>query len=230
MRSPYDLYLDAIAARMGRYLRGFDDPRIHLGSPGRFASQFRKVMELPALHRAGEDRLVSCAEALSSLAMRRDEAAGGQSANPAALMTQVLEAAGGGMPGETLRKDVEELLRFPALSFYLQVSNRKAFFTALREVAANNAFRLATRSKDSRIVCSVCRNPVLPETGFPVRCLVCNRAIEAVSPLPMVPAVAAFVSYEMLRQMVAIDTVETYQEESEIKPVIAGEDLNDIDW
>ena len=59
--------LDAVAVRMGGYLRGFDDPHIHVGSRVGFILEFRKIMDFPALSQPGQSKKISYAEAATSI-------------------------------------------------------------------------------------------------------------------------------------------------------------------
>ena len=43
-------HLDKSALQMGGFLRGFDDPSIHVEATAEFISSFRKVLEFTMLH------------------------------------------------------------------------------------------------------------------------------------------------------------------------------------
>jgi hypothetical protein len=214
MSTPQTMELREIGARMGRFLPGFDDPRFHLGSPDAFASQFVKIMDLPMLHREG--KLISCAEAFGISPTAVGRVLDKNFEDPASLMAGCVRAANAQTPEEEILEDIRNLLRYPALSFYLQVSELNAFFAALADMAVRQAFRLATQLPGAPAACSWCSYPMARDALFPLKCAACNCYVEAVLSVPMIPAVHAFVSYEMLRNLVALPFIETYQEESEI--------------
>ena len=173
MEPSLEKHLNDLAGRMGSFLRGFEDPRVHLGSPARFAAQFRTVMDCPAFHAAGAHRLVSFSEAARSYRLSRLDTAGDQPATPVSLMIRGLHEASSfsfGNAGElvpgSVRDDVSKLLRVPALTFYLQCSDREQFFATLDDIAARKGFRLAKRS-GSRMICPICGSTLARESKPP---------------------------------------------------------------
>jgi hypothetical protein len=227
MQPPLEKHLNDVAGRMGGFLRGFRDPRVHLGSTERFAAQFRILMECPLFHSSAASRTVSFAEAAGSFRVPASDPAAAEPATPASALIQGLreaesfapENAGELIPARLL-DDVSALLRVPALVFYLQFSDRALFFATLGDVASRNGFRLA-KSSGSQMICPTCGSPLIRGGSPPAaRCNSCSRSVETVMPLPMVHGAVASVSYEMLRHAVAMNVVETYQEESEIRPMV----------
>jgi hypothetical protein len=220
--------MDEVAARMGGFLRGFDDSRIHLGSARRFADQFRRVMNHPALRTAGEGQPVSYSEAVRFYRLSGPEAQDGQNATPVSTMMRGLREAAslatelrGELDAARVREGVTSLLRLPALMFYLQVSDYDRFFAKASAAAEKNGFLLARSSAGLKMVCPSCGG-ALPQnaTRGAGKCTFCGKEIEVIRPLVMVQGAAATVSYDMLRLLTEMTLVETYQEESEIEPFL----------
>lgn len=230
MKSMLDSNLDSLAIRMGGFLRGFNDPSVHLGSSARFAVEFRKILELPELHSTGIERAFSYSEAARRYRFAHLEATGNDPSDPVSTMIRGLSCApqpAAGIQGEhplwRLREDLQRILRVPALLFYLQVADRAAFYIKLNEVARKGSFPLAAGWKGSGMSCPSCTGAIMPDKDQGAfRCIQCGLYCESIRPLPMVPGVVATVSYDMLREVVALDLVETYQEEGEIRPLVSG--------
>jgi len=225
-----DKHLDSVATRMGGFLRGFGDPRVHVGSTARFHAEFRKVMAFPALHPPGEKRTISYSEAAGRFLAPSIAGASRGPSDPVAEMVRGLidvpmsvSALRRELPMETLRNDLAALLRTPVVLFYVSLSDQKAFFGRLAEIAARDGFPLITgegQAQGSRARCHSCGTALpAPQQGKPLQCGSCGMAFESVRALPMVPGVVALVSYEMLRRMVALDLVVSYQEEGKVVPL-----------
>ena len=228
-----DRHLDAVATRMGGFLREFGNPRVHLGSAARFSAEFRRLMALPAIHAPGGKRMISYSEAAEFF---RAPSAGAGSTRPAEPVTTMVwglsqasvpdGAIRGELPLEALRKDLATLLRLPVLLFYLSISNREAFFARLAEIAARDGFPLVTgegRPQASGIPCRSCGSALpSPQQGQALKCTMCGQSYESVRALPMVSGVVALVSFEMLRRIVALELVDSYQEEGKIVPLRHG--------
>ncbi len=224
-----DQRLDAVASRMGGFLRGFRDPRVHLGSAARFNVEFRRIMSLRALNAPGAKHPISYSEAAESFRAPAAAAASSGPADPVTTMVQGLGQAADGhaslrreLPLGTLRQDLSALLRVPALFFYVSISDREAFFTRLAGIAASEGFPLIA-GEGSGARCRSCGSVLLAaQPGRPLKCSTCGQAHESVRALPMVSGVTALVSFELLRRIVALDLVESYQEEGKIVPLGHG--------
>jgi len=127
-------------------------------------------------------------------------------------------------PLNPLREDLSALLRVPLLLFYLQVTDTAAFFAGLEKMASLESFPLVAGGSESRAAAASCpacgsRLAPHPHSAQILRCGTCRQALEIVRALPMVSGVQGIVSYEMLRRMVAMDLVVSYQEEGNIRPL-----------
>jgi hypothetical protein len=258
-----DAHLDTLALRMGRHLRGFDDPAVHVGTPERFVREFRKVLDLPALRvpagdlkggaslKGGAHSAWSADSGQASSAPTDEGFAGGarsawsadsgqassaptdplassaptdvsgqarvsyaeavvawraptlnvESDDPVSVLMRGLGgpmtlATGtrGELPADTLREDLAGLLRQPVLTFYLLLSDRGRFLAAIGQIATERGVQVATGAAD-------------PGTA------------ETIVALPMVSAVKATISYDLLREAVALELVQSYQEETPIRAI-----------
>ncbi len=215
-------HLVAVAGRMGRHLRGFDDPGIHLGTEATFAHEFDKVFRFPALRVPAEKRPLAYAEAVRRyrFAGVRKAAAG----DPVLTMAQGLRGPQTlsheprrALSPEPLFEDLASLLRTPLLRFYLQITEAEAFGRHLEATARRGGFALAVGTRESEPACPACGRLLgRAAPGAPVHCPGCDRRYETVTWLPLVRGVAASVSYEFLRRLVVLDCVAAYQEESRI--------------
>ncbi len=222
-------HLDAIAGRMGRHLRGFDDPGIHTGTESSFAREFDKVFRYPALRVASQERVVTYADAV-----RRYRFAGVEKAaadDPVMTMARGLRGPQAlahepraELAPEPLLEDLAALLRIPLLRFYLQIREAERFRADLEATARQGRFALAVGRPVSGAVCPQCGRRLAHEPPGPVRCPSCGRPYETVDWLPLGGAVAASISYEFLRRLVALESVSAYQEESRIVPVRRNEE------
>ena len=223
-------HLDAVATRMGGFLRGFNDPRIHSGSAAGFNAEFRNVMAWPALHLPGEKRTISYSEAAASLLAPAVTADIYEAADPVGTMIRGLcevpdsaAALRRVFPPATLQNDLAMLLRRPALLYYLSITDREAFFARLAGIARKDSFPLVTgegQVQGSGSSCPACGSALPPpRQGEALKCGSCGLAIESVRTLPVVSGVVALVSFEMLRRIVALDLVDSYQEEGKIVPL-----------
>jgi len=233
-----DRHLKAVAGTMGGFLRGFDNPRVHVGSADLFVKEFRKVLDHPALHLPDGNQVVSYAAAAGSYRVPADAAAAAKPDNPiSALLRGLNESA----PFTTharhllqpapLRADLAALLRVPVLLFYLQVTDTAAFFARLAIIAEQEAFPLAAGSGESTArggYCPACGARCFPDAlGSGIqRCASCGKALEVVRSLPLVSGAGCMVSYELLRRMVALDLVVSYQEEGNIRPLQPGSTIS----
>jgi hypothetical protein len=121
------------------------------------------------------------------------------------------------VPGDALREDLGRLLRVPRLRFYFAISDHQQFFSAADAVATRGQLPFV-RANGAEPLCVSCGTPLRrPKPSLPCRCDQCGQAHETLIALPMGAAVRAIVSFEMLRQTVALDAVRTYQEEGEIR-------------
>jgi hypothetical protein len=183
VRDALDRHLDALATRMGGFLRGFDNPRVHLGSAARFAVEFRKITCYPALHPPGEGRAISYSEAAGLYRAPHIDRVGEKPADPIFTMIHALggqSTLSAGIrrefPLDRLRRDVVRLLRVPLLLFYLQVSDRASFFAALDEVAEKGGFPLAKGARGSAMVCPGCGSTLSPGSDRSARrCTSCGQ-------------------------------------------------------
>jgi len=223
-----DQHLDAVARRMGGFLRGFDDPRLHVGSADLFVKEFKIVMDCPALHPPGGERTISYSEAAGSFRVSPITTVHKELEDPVSAMVRGLGESslfaareGKELPLDKLREDLAALLRVPTLLFYFQISDRTAFFTSLEQMAKKFDFPVVTEGGGSIPGhCPVCGSNLPPGPHRRIlRCGACGRPLEIIRPLPLVSGIAATVSYEMLRQMVALDQVFSYQEEGNIRPL-----------
>jgi hypothetical protein len=221
-------HLDAVARRMGRFLRGFDDPKFHVGSADLFVQEFKIVMDLPALHSPGDERTISYSEAAGSFRVSPTATVHKEQEDPVSAMVRGLGESslfiareGKELALDKLREDLAALLRVPTLLFYFQISDRTAFFTNLEQMAKKFDFPVVTGGGESIPGnCPVCGSNLPPGRHRRIlKCGACGRALEMVRLLPLVSGIAATVSYEMLRRMVALDQVASYQEEGNIRPL-----------
>ena len=228
-----DRHLDAVALGLGKFLRGFDNPSVHTGSPEHFTREARKLMTIAALQVPGQSRAITYAEAAATGYGPPAPAPARAPDSPLALLLLGLTVTGPRahgarfeLPLEPLRKEVAALLRVPVLLFYLQVSDRELFFRELEAIARRDAFPLwpvTAEDGGTPLPCPACGAPMPPDrAGISVRCPACRAGIERVRSLPMVPGAAATVSYEFLRRMVALPLVTQYQEEGTIQPLQTG--------
>jgi len=235
---------------MGGFLRGFDDPRVHTGSADLFVREFRTVLDLPALHLPGGSRMISYAAAAATFQIPLDAAAAAEIRTPVAVLLQGLcessgiAAAARQVESPTavhhhrtpegaalLRGDLEALLRVPALLFYLQVSHAAAFFSRMAKLARQEGFPLAAGSAEplpTAGYCPACGSKWAPGAlGSGIQtCASCGKALEVLRSLPLVPGVGCRISYELLRRIVAIDLVVSYQEEGDIRPLRPGSTIS----
>jgi hypothetical protein len=223
---------------MGGFLRGFDDPRVHTGSADLFVREFRKVLDLPALHLSDGSGTISYAAAAGSFQIPPNAAAAAEPGSPVAVLLRGLHEsaafAAGARPlleAAPLRADLAALLCVPALLFYLQVSHAAAFFSRLAMLARQGAFPLAAGSGEplpTAGYCPACGSKWSPgPLGSGIQsCASCGQALEVVRSLPLVPGVGCRISYELLRRIVAIDLVVSYQEEGFIRPLRPGSTIS----
>jgi hypothetical protein len=226
-------HLDAVSRRMGRFLRGFDDPRVHTGSVASFVAEFRRILDLATLRRPGEEHPISYAAATATCKTHSAAIAGTESSDPVSAMIQGLEAPSlhspdlrRQIPLEMLQEDIMGLLRMPALRFYIAISDRHAFFGRLDEIVKKGAFPLVkaeSATAGGKAQCPFCHSQFQLESHSRLsQCGACWRPLECVRSMPMVSAVVATVSYEMLRRIVSMDLVESYQAEGKIVPLGNG--------
>jgi len=219
-------HLDGICRRMGGFLRGFGDPRIHLSPVSGFITEFRKIMNLAVLHPPGEKQLISYAAAVTAYRVLKVQASG-EPADPVAILLQGLAGQSlvapdlrRKLPLEILRGDLVALLRTPALHFHITVSDRAAFSTAVEEIAGAEGFPLVQQQgpgQGGKKSCAFCRSPLATmQPGQILKCGSCMQALESIRWLPMVPAVAADVSFDLLRRLVSLEVVRSYQQEGKI--------------
>jgi hypothetical protein len=231
-------HLDEVAMCMGRFLRGFDDPAIHLGTASSFVAEFRKIMGIQILRQPGERQMASYASATSMYRVCPIHPLGTESSDPVSTMIHGLTAPAPAAPDlrrklplETLHEDISALLHTPAMHFYLKLRDRGGFFSALEQISRTGGFPLVLQdisSKADRILCPLCRAPLSAvRPGQILKCESCSQALESVRALPMVPAAVAAVSYEMLREMLDLQQVEGYQEEGKIVPLDKGSECRE---
>lgn len=238
MSEQLDRHLKSVARTMGGFLRGFDDPRMHTGSADLFAKEFRKVLNHPALRLPDGNKVVSYAAAAGSYRTPADAEAVAEPANPISVLLRGLNEsapfsahARGLLQPAPLREDLDALLRVPILLFYLQVTDTAALFARLAKIAEQEAFPLAVDSGEPLAAaghCPACGSrwsPGARGSGIQ-RCTSCRKALEVVRSLPLVSGVACRVSYELLRRMVALDLVVSYQEEGNIRPLQPGSTIS----
>jgi hypothetical protein len=222
-----DRHLNAISKRLGRLLRGFDDPSFHTGSPDLFAREFRKVFDHPALLPAGSVTALSYAETARRFRVTQPSALG----NPGTALSILAEGLAHApvtvattlpdLSAHALSQELSALLRWPALLFYVQVSDVSLFFGELEKLAGREKFTLRIAKEtgqNSPGFCPACGGALPP--GAPSRilqCSACGRAIESIRALSMVSGVAATISYEMLFVLLASSQVVSYQEEGDIR-------------
>jgi ribosomal protein L37AE/L43A len=226
-------YLDTVAVQMGAFLRGFDNPRIHVGSKAGFIREFRKVMDLPALGQPGHADKISYAKAAISFRVSMPSAEGATVSDPVSTLVRGLHEAAH-LSGETRRElplnaltsQLISLLRVPIMVYYLAIADRKRFFNDAKRMAGSRGLPLVALEEmpeKGRVGCPQCQSQLLPARYATIlQCGKCGQQFEFVRSLPMVAAVAALVSYEMLRGMVALDVVVSYQEEGKIVPLEFG--------
>jgi len=198
-----DAHLDRVSLEMGCFLRGFEDAAIHVGSSALFVQQFRQVLEIPALRDPDGEEPLSYVEAVQHCMAPVVQTL---SQDPITVLTRGLggPATMATQPRRELRadavwEDLAKLLRVPVLRFYMHVPDRRQFLSRLEEIAERGRFPLAYGGQEPA------------QDTF-------ERFVE----LPMVSAVRAVISYDMLRETVALDLVETYQEETRISPIESG--------
>ena len=115
--------------------------------------------------------------------------------------------------------------------FYLQVSHAAAFFSRLAKLARQEGFPVAAGSGEplpNAGYCPACSSRWSPgPLGSGIQsCTSCGKALEVVRSLPLVPGVGCRISYELMRRIVAIDLVTSYQEEGVIRPLRPGSTIS----
>src|ERR1022692_2165992 len=137
-------HLEQIALRMGGFLRGFDDPAVHVGTRGQFVRAFRRLLELPLIQDPTSGVSLSYVQALGVL--RAPEPLT-QAEGP----LDVLMRGVGGPPNavlqlahpvtaNTIQHDLNGLLREPELHFYFCVSDLESFLAHARQIADREGF------------------------------------------------------------------------------------------
>jgi len=226
-------HLDAVAGRMGGFLRGFYDPRVHVGSKAGFILEFRKIMDLPALGQPGHLKKISYAKAAASCRVSMPSAEIAAASDPVSTLVRGLHEASilsgetrGELPLDALESDLTSLLRIPIMVCYLSIADRERFFADVKRMAGSQGLPLVALEEmpeHGRVACPKCGWQLLPARHATIlQCGKCAKQFEFVRSLPMVSAVAALVSYEILRRMVALDVVNSYQEEGKIVPLEFG--------
>jgi hypothetical protein len=185
MRELLDRHIGRIALGMGRFLRGFEDPAVHVGTPLQFCREFRKALELPILRDPESNREVSYVHALEFFSAPAVETEAddpvhilmrGLSGPPATAAGPRREPQGG-----ALRQDLENILRAPVMRFYFSVSDPDSFLRTMERIAFRRGLG--------------------------------RQSLHA---LPLVSSISAQISYDMLREAVALEQVQTYQEEGSV--------------
>jgi LSD1 subclass zinc finger protein len=224
-----DRHWQDLAVRMGSFLRGFDVPTVHLGSVAQFAGEFRKILYIRAIRTPSNNREISYAEAVRSSRLPPVDAEAIDPADPISILLSGLRGpmahAGGSriqLSRPLLVRDLSRMLRFPIMRFYLQLSDRERFFCMLEEIAEEHDFSLVCGARCAEVNCPICRSPLEADDGGTVRCAACGQTFEFFTPLPMMPAVSATISYDMLRKAVALESVECYQEEGGMETLDPG--------
>jgi predicted RNA-binding Zn-ribbon protein involved in translation (DUF1610 family) len=223
MQQSLDAYLEKIAGEMGAFLRDFSNNRVHLGSSQTFARQFRTLLEYPVLRSAQQEPFVSYLNAAESYRLSPSSLLSPADPvdvllNGLAEISAAAAQARAFLSTDNLREDLKKLLRIPALIYYLQIKDARAFIAALKEIARKKKFKLAHGSDPMRLACPACGSLLARPQGRTFICPDCSKMAEVVFPLPMVNGFGASVSYDLLRELVALGNVITYQEESEIAP------------
>ena len=171
-----------------------------------------------------------------------DAAAAAESDNPVSVLLRGSESSPAARRQRTarqhprtpapLRADLAALLRVPALLIYLQVTDAAAFFARLAKLAGQEGFPAGRRQRRTPGHRRHIARPADPSwspgaLGSGIQsCASCGKALEVVRSLPLVPGVGCRVSYELLRRMVALDLVVSYQEEGNIRPLHPGSTIS----
>ncbi len=240
-------HLDAIARQMGGLLRGFDDPSVHVGTPELFARQFDILLRLPLLRGPDGGRAISYAQALRTARAPRIEV---PSSDAIAVLVHGLSAPATLAGGERsvlalapLTADLARLLRVPLFRFYVRLRDRERFLAGLRAGADRLGRPVVVTAPHRNARCSGC-DRVLTERRVPdgfddgagrpggsvsdvllggaLSCTACDLRFETLVVLPMVSACLVTLSFDMLGEAVALDEVQTYQEETRAVPVVTA--------
>lgn len=217
-------HLEEIGIRIGRLLRGFDDPSVHLGAPEQFAREFRKVLAMPALQRVDGVKPLSYADAVREAHVSGIDP---QSDSPVAVLRRGLAGpatqstdARIELSAETIDADLARLLREPVLRLYLQAMDRRSLLTAVGNLSVQGGFTVAVAERDETPECPRCGAPLQRADGqSPFVCARCQKSVETLDILPMSAAIVGIVSFDFLRALVGLDVVTTYQESGDIRPV-----------
>ena len=137
-------HLEQVALRMGGFLRGFDDPAVHVGTRGQFVRAFRRLLELPLIQDPTSGVSLSYVQALGVLCAPEPLT---QAEGPLDVLMRGL-----GVPrnaglrlahpvtANTIQHDLNRLLREPELRFYFCVSDLESFLAHVRQIADREGF------------------------------------------------------------------------------------------
>lgn len=217
-----DRHLEDVAIQMGRYLRGFSDSIIHLGIAAQFAREFRRVMDDPVLHAFG-DKAVSYAQAAESWHLPAIET---EAIDPLSTLVRGLRGQKikntitiQEMSVEPFYEDLRCMLRLPRLRIFLTAPNPRLLQRSVQEIAERMNLPYTFAAREQAQSCPSCGSGlILNSRNSPAVCPSCTIEFETFIEQRMVPSVFAVVSYDMLREVLALDLVEAYQEESAILP------------
>jgi hypothetical protein len=221
MRELLDRHLDDVAIQMGGFLRGFENSSIHLGTKTQFAREFRRVLREPLL-RTFDNAAISYSQAVESWHLPAIET---EALDPLSTLMR-------GLRGQKIINDIitqeisvdsfyeelRRLLRQPRLRFFLTVSNPQLLQDSVEGIAKQMGLPFTFGTREEAKICPSCGNTLANPKNSPIVCSRCGIEFESFIEQLMVPSVLAIVSYDMLREVLALDLVENYQEESAIRP------------
>jgi hypothetical protein len=189
-----DIRLREAAMRAGRWLRGFDDPSLHTGSRESFYDQFRRVLELPAIHLAKRGPISFAATIdLCRLNDRGPE----PQPDPVYELAALLDGPLVNDAGEreivnihVVTEDLNRMLATPAMRFYFRTDDVASFADAVRRIAG--------------------------QVPHPV-CLDAEKIqelpVEQFRPMELGSALSCYISYKMLRLVTQHVPIVAYQAE-----------------
>jgi hypothetical protein len=222
-----DRHLEDVAIQMGGYLRGFNDSAIHLGTPAQFAREFRRVLDEPILHASG-DKAISYAQASEYWHLRGIET---EAVGPIATLVRGLRGkkvknmiAIQEISAKPFYEDLQRLLRLPRLRIFLTAPKPRSLQCSVQEIAERMALSYTFGMREQTQTCPSCGNSLIVDSkNSPAVCPHCGIEFETFIEQPIVPSVFTVISYDMLHELLALDLVETYQEESAIRPTQTSE-------
>lgn len=220
-------HLEVVSRLLGGFLRGFSDPSVHVGTEKGFSREIEKALNYACLRLLLTERVHSYSEMLASPARLSPSIPEWEPVDPVSVLLWGLLPAGPapgpdwtGLSQDELRESLMPLLRLPLLLYFFQSRDAVGLIAHMQRFAeqSNAPFLVGDATPKTDILCPSCEkrlNPIRSRWTF--ECGSCLYPFGSAVSLSMVPGVAGRISYEMLRNAVASDLVECYQEEGDIR-------------